>query len=354
MTPRYKVGGVWLDSITTKWSHDAISWGRPEGDVACSWNMDLGKQRPPVIAAGAPVEVFLGPISLWRGNLVAPDYSTAQGDTMLFQANGDSAKAYTVPCLSAAGMTTSRPKLAADQAIARGELNWTDTSALPTAPYRDPNSSPSANADEVSTLNQVGVLLDAWALENQQDWGVHSGVAYMNADPIAPTWFVDPGAGILGNTQAEMASKIYARYLNSATGKLTTAVAGTGSTVAQVDFTGLGAVTATRISGLLAGILRKTGDKVGWTAGFTVTGPQIATGGGVHPHLGIVGAAAATGIMLRAHGQLDPRGLDTGINIIVGTAEWRPADGTLDLNPVNTAGADLGTLVEKVGGVLVQ
>lgn len=354
LTPRYQVGGIWLDSITSKWAHDSISWGFPEGDVACSWSMQLGLTRPPALSDGAIVQAYLGPMPLWRGTLVAPDWSSAEDGTMSFSAQGDAAGAYQVPALSASGMTTSRPQLAAAQAVARGEIGWLDTSSLPNTPYTDPTSSPSGTVDETADLNYLGTLLDAYAIENTQEWGVHNGIAYMYSRPTIPTWYLDPAAGVLGTTQEALAAKLFGRYLDSGSGTLKTISVGSGSPVALIDLTPSGAISATRATTKLNGMLAKTGAKVGWTNGFTVTTSQIRSGGGVHPHLGLVGSSVATGTMARLHGTQDPRGIDMGINVVIGTAEWHPADGTLDLNPVDFAGADLGTLAEKVGGALVS
>lgn len=348
---RVRVAGVWLDEISAAWQIDTVSWAYGLGDLTMQWSMQLGPRRPAPLTPGAVVEVMLGPIVVWRGRLTAPDYSDQSvGGTQTFSATGDSSYADTAPALASSGTTSTNPRVAAQTAITNGDIGWINVTALPNAAYSVPSVPSVDGTDATTDLNALGALLDAYATENSQTWGVHAGSAYMASDPTSHSWVVSTNANVIGYREP-LASSLYARWKDTV-GTLHTAHAGTGSPTALLDYVDFGALTAPRVASLLAGILRKTGPAYTWTGPLTLVPGQITTPGGQTPHPAALGAAIATGTMIRLANQRD---ITTGagyVDVIAGQLDWSPTDQTLQLSPQATVDDDLDAIVEATGGTV--
>jgi len=352
LAPQVRVGGIWLSSVA------------PWGDLVVTHRWPLGcwettfalagvsglRKRPPALVAGATVEVWVGLARVWVGVLTQPDWSDGS-----FVAQGDcrTVDEASVPALTSAGLTTSIPDVAIDNAIARGWWPVTRPASLSATAY---SSTYTSGGDDTDEVNSIGQLLDAWSVEANVRWAVNADrQVYAAPDPTDAAWDITTDTQALGVTQESLASTLVARWQDS-TGVLHTRIRGTGAPVVTITLVPVGGLTQARVDSILDGILAQTRQSIGWTNALTVTPSQVSHGG-VSPHPGIVRA----GQRFRLMGQRDPRGpgfdavsdLGQTLSVVCGESIWTETEGTLTLSPVGTTGKTLEDIVEQVGGQVV-
>lgn len=346
-----RIDGVPLETLGYAYELQTVTWRYPQGCWEAVWQMSLpplAKPRLLQTRQDAPeVDVMVGNRPIWAGSLPDSDWDTGDDGRQTFAAIGAARDAEEAACLSSAGKTTSRPRLAAEQGIARGVLHWADVSQLPAEPYTDPASSPSETSDETDHLNYIGALLDAYCDENQQSWGVDGHRrAWVRDDPTTPRWLVSPTTGIFGTTREALVGTLFGRYNAQKRRILDTVSTGSGSPEILLDLTPLGPITNSRAKAVLDKIYARTGPVVGWKNGVTVTPNLITNLGGVHPELFQVGESVGAGVMIRLLGQRDPRVMAPYIDVVVGEAIWHVTEGSMELNPRDLVSDDLSAVAD--------
>ncbi|HWU22603.1 MAG TPA: hypothetical protein VN088_13805 [Nocardioides sp.] len=305
------------------------------GDDEATWSIinfpNKTYARHPALVYGSPVDIRLGSIPDWAGVLTEPDWDAGTLTAIGAAHEGDSAI-----CLTAGGLTTTKPNVAVDQAIARGALGWTRRD--------DFGSTAVGNADDATDgLTYITQLLDAWADENESGWAVNPRRELIITGPPTvtgdtPDWFVTPGSGVLGQADDDRIDRIFVRYVSTASGN-PLATASYPATTPQggkergVNITSRGPITAARATAIAQGIWNKLGGHSGWTNGLTVDRSQIATPGGLPARLELVRA----GHTMRLLGVPDPRDLGLHLDVVIGDTDLDHDAGTIQLNPVGLA-----------------
>jgi hypothetical protein len=324
------VSGIPMSGITR------YGWGslhtktNLNGDDEATWSIinfpNRNFAKHPALVYGAPVDLRLGTTPVGAGALTEPDW-----DSGTLTAVGAPHEAESALCLTAAGLTTTKPNVAIDQAIARGAVGWTRRD--------DFGSTAIGNADDSTDgLTYLDQLLDAWAEENNSGWAVNSRrELIITGAPVvgAPDWFVTPGSGVLGQTDDDRIDRVFVRYVSTASGNplATTSwpsATPQGGREAGVNITSRGPLTLTRAQNIARSIWTKLGGHSGWTNGLTLDRSQISTPGGIPARLEFIRA----GHTLRLLGVPDPRGLGRHLDVVIGDTDLDHDAGTIQVNPV--------------------
>jgi len=339
--PEVRIGGWWMSGIAP-WG-DLKTSTRQVGDWQASWTMIRSPRkqtlRHPALVYGAPVEVKLGPATVWTGSLTEPDWDSGE-----IVALGVPREAEGALALTAGGTMTTKPNVAVDQAIARGALSWTRGDDLGSTEIGLP--------DGQGDIKSVARLLDARAedVDNPIGWRVDRERVLHAVDDneTDPDWFITPGSGELGAADDERVDRMFVRYL----------VAGGGGTLATAsypaatpaggiergaDITNRGGLTATAAGKIAEGVWRKMNGRSGWTNGITVNRSQVTTPGGIAANLALIKAGDA----MRLLGAQDPRGLGHNLDVVIGDTDYDWAAGTIQLNPVGLAARTFEGVLEE-------
>lgn len=300
----------------------------PGGPWETTWGMDLaGNYTHPDLAADALVEIMEGPEPVWGGLMRRPKFN---GEYWEFVAEGYCRLAERFGCLTSTDATTSRLDIALPEAVARG-LPWTLPASL--------SSTPVASVDATEGVNSIAALLDAYAEEQGQRWGVTpAGLLFFAADPTEPTLMVYPGVGAIGISEDDSGSALFARYMSTAGGYATATATDTAARAyreAFYDFTEYGAMSPARAAAKLAGLIANGATKPAWTNGLELAESELSTAGGTpasFPRVGVIPELA------RVHGVLDPRtALTPYLDFVIGRTKYANAErGTrmIDLTPL--------------------
>lgn len=334
MTPQIRVG-------TTTWLSGLGPWGDLVIDHRLwggSWEMTWGmtsKRRHRDLIAGAPVAAWLGPRPIWRGTLLEPDPGSGQ-----FVAEGLCRQAETVPCLTAAGETTSTPNIAIDNGITRGWLNWARAFSISSAPL--------VEGDTTDNLNSLDDLLAAHGEDTGRYWTIdprsiiHEPLHRKGMTPAAGFWDVVLDGDRIGTSEEKLAGTIVARYVDkNAGGVRKTVVVGTARPVRKVDLTNRGPITAAKATATAQIILDEAAAQVGLLGSFEVTRNQIIG----HPNLAMVTASHR----FRLRGQHDPAGLNASPVITGDQSRWTVDEGKVLITPVGAPQRDLESIIEQAG-----
>ena len=341
--PEVRIGG-WQMSGIAAWG-DLHTTTRMTGDWQASWSMirDPRKQlqRHPSLVYGADVEVMYGPEPVWVGSLAEPNWDSGE-----LVALGAPRQAETALCFTAAGLTTTKPNTAIDQAIARGAWDVTRGSDFGTTPVGE--------GDDAGIQTSVARLLDAWAADEDQapinGWRVDRRrvLHAITADSTNPDWHITPGSGEMGAADDERLDRVFVRYLNSSTSLLATAsypaTTPAGGVERGADITNRGAITATKAGKIAQGIWNKMNGQSGWTNGLTVNRSQVTTPGGIAANLALIKAGDA----MRLLDVTDPRGLAHHIDVVIGDTDYDWSAGTIQLNPVGLAARTFEAVLEEL------
>lgn len=339
--PEVYVNGVPMSSIAL-WG-DLRTSTRPVGDWDASWQIirTPGRriQRHPAFFYGADVVVRDGPIPVWVGSLVEPDWDSGE-----LTAIGSPREAEGAQCLTAAITTTTKVNLAVDQGIARGALNWTRRSNFTNTPVG------AADGTE-ERFEDVAALLDAWAEENKSGWRINRSrqLVISPTSEANPIWYVTPDVGELGAADDERVDRVFVAFYDSgAAGAVAytsyPAATPAGGIEKGVSVVKYGPMTATRATGIAEGIWSKLAGRSGWLNGLQVDRNQLATEGDLPANLAFVRAGDA----MRLLGVPDARGMDFHTDVVIGETVLDWAEGTLQLNPVGLAPATFEAAIEAI------
>lgn len=320
-----------------KWSHAADG-----GCKEATWRMDFPPDfSHPSFVRGKPVEVRLGPLALWAGNLVEPEpddsgwsfaavgpYTLAASGYLAF--DGSLNVSYT-------------PDVAIDAAIARG-LAWTRPASLSAVAYQSTTTT--------DDLLYLGALLDQWADSAGKRWGVDANRrVYAAADPTVPTWHLVPGTERFGVADDDYASHIFLRYIAAGGANATTSVADTdaanqfGRREYGVDLTPMGILTAGGAQTVGNGLLAKGKARQGYTTGVEVSPYQLTSPGGVPAPLALVKAQQ----VVRRFGAIDTEGQPLPyVDWVIGETSYEAGASTIALTPVGLVARDLGTALSII------
>ncbi len=310
-----RVGGVAATEIA---AHTAPTW-ETLADGGCgqaSWAFALSaRSQHQAVRVGSLVEIMAGPVRVYVGELGEPDRTTWQ-----CHANGLSTPLRRRLALDSVGSATRNLETAIARAI---NVGWPGSNPAPV--------SGTAAGDAGGQPVTVGVLLDNYAEQTGQRWGVDAfGVLYMRPDPTSPRWISSPDSMVFGVTNEDTPTLLAGRYDTGA--GYATAFAGTGGTEEAVDLTDRGVLTATAAEAILSGMLVRRGS-VQWTNGATVSREQLTTVGGSPAPL----MAVRAGQVVRAHGLGYARVSAPWLDTVIGKTRYTAGDDTIYLEPVNTA-----------------
>jgi hypothetical protein len=326
------------------------AWGklrhsfRLNGAWAASWSIpNTTTWRHPALVYGVRVEIVLGPIVVWSGTLEEPDW-----DAGTFTAIGAAREAETTFGLDALGNASTKPNEAIDTAIAAGDLTWTRVGDFGNTAVGD-----ASGTDGVVSLTSI---LDAWAKKNNSRWYVNEMRQLIIAplDENTPKYLIVPGSGVLGSASEQRVDRIYARYIDSTTGRRTTVVyptAGPARVKRPADFTKDGAMTAadaqTRVQTLWT---QNNAGRSGFTNGWTLTHGQITyLGGGLAD-----GALVKAGETVAALGLPDTRGLAQNTLVVLGDTDYDWEDDELQANPNGLVDRDPESVLTQVGNLAAE
>lgn len=315
------------------WDGLKASWGWPYGSLMASWQMSA-RVRHPHLFTGALVVLSLGGVPIWRGFLLEPGRDGAMSAQGLY-AEGNGAL-----CLTSTGSTTSEPRDAVTQAIARGALRW---------PSLLPEIYPGAAAQQMDApypAQMVTALLDHVSEKNGTKWALDpiDGRLVVAANPTTPQWRVVTLAGA-GLTPADdsTATHLIAEYIDAPGSRKMTPpvaspdyIAGAPRIEQHVDLIDKGFLTQTQATAYLTAMLGAGVGRVGWADNLTLARGDVLTMGGTTADLALVAASAATGTMLRLDGVWDERApaADGGTNITAEEAEYDEDADTVTVKPV--------------------
>lgn len=333
MTPQVRVGNTWLSGLGS-WGDLVVDhrlWGGP-------WEMTWGmtsKRRHRDLVPGAPVTGWLGPRPFWRGTLREPDPGSGE-----FVAEGLCRQAETVPCLTAAGETTSTPDVALDNGIAKRWLDWARAFSISSAAL--------VAGDTTDNLNSIADLLNTHGEDTGRYWHVdprgiiHEPLHRKGMTPAAGFWDVVLDDGdLIGTTEEKLAGTIVARYVDKDAGVRKTVEVGKAKPVVRVDLTNRGPITAAKATTTAQIILDDSAAQVGLLGPFEITRNQIIG----RPNLAMVTASNR----FRLRGQHDPAGLNASPVCTGDQSRWTVDEGKVLITPVGAPQRDLESIIEQAG-----
>lgn len=302
-------------------AHSPVTWetAADGGSFKASWAFALTmRSQHQALREGAPVELMCGPMPLFSGLLDYPDRTTWE-----CTAYGYASQAQKFLALDGGGATTRDVGVAIAQAIARG-WNVTNPQGI----------SGSVSGTAAGNPVSVGQLLDEFAKQNGQRWGVNGRrEIYVRPDPTSPMWLSSPGSAAFGVATEGKARRLAGRYLDSGSGTFQTAFAGAGIPEEATDeLLSREAMTNAQAVAILNGMLTlgKGGDV--WTNGVTLTRDQLTTMGGSRAFL----PAVRGGQLTRSFG-LAYASNGFALNTVIGKTRYTQGSSSIYLEPVNLA-----------------
>lgn len=264
MTPRVRVGGVYLDTVgvvgdledSTIWRDDGYSG---DYELSCTFSAppDFGA---PWFLAGALVELVEGGCVTWSGFLGEP----SQGDVWGLTAYGWGADA-------ANYLNGSWPMDAnVDDAVTRGMGFSRYGVSLDTA---------TSFGDSMTVAESFDVI----AKTAGKVWWVSVGAVSLRTESNGLDWVMAPNSAYLGTTDANLITRLvglYATALDTDGNPTATAQVAVADAVAaakfrpheaMVDLTALGVLTSTVATTYTTARFSRVGARGGYTNGFTVT-----------------------------------------------------------------------------------
>lgn len=334
-----RVGNVWLSGVGNcgdlEWS---TRW--PGGSFEASWRMHLpDRVLPAFLRSGQNTAIRVGTKRVWRGRLTRP--VPQGGKVWQFTAEGLFRQGERFHAFNGSGASTSVPNTAIDTAIGNG-LPWTRSQSFSAAAMND--------VEETEGLQTVSALLDAWANEAGESWGVDvDGRVFHAPDSSTPGWHISPIAGPNGTAEEEYASHVVGRYLRTSDSTYQTVWATGGEPFgraeALVDLTVHGPMTTSRAQAYVDKILVKGRARLGWTDAIELDRYEITTPGGVPADLRFVRA----GQVARQFGVIDPdTGRITHKSFVIGEAKFREGSGLISIAPAKKSVSNLAEAIERV------
>ncbi|MGH4002029.1 MAG: hypothetical protein ACRDTJ_31710 [Pseudonocardiaceae bacterium] len=336
MSPQVRSGNTWLSALGS-WGDLEIERRLQGGSYEMSWGMTTKRPHRDLVP-GSPVSAWLGPRSLWTGYMLEVDWVAGE-----FVAAGLCRQGELAPCLTGAGVTTSTPNTAVDNAIAKGWLDWSRTASI--------SGTALTEGDTTASMNSIEELLEAYVDEDGKRWyvnprGLVSAESISTATmPQSGFWDVLLDGDRIGTSAEKLAGTVVARYLDSAAGgaRKTVIVPATGGDlpVEKVDLTVRGPISTAKATSISQAILDKAAAQVGLLGVFELTRNQILS----RPSLGMV----TEGHRLRIRGQHDPSGISASPVCTVDIATWNVAEDKLTVTPLGAPQRDLESIIETAG-----
>lgn len=333
-----------LSSIVPKGGWGGLKHShRRNGAWAASWKIPktIDGWTHPALVYGARVEIMLGPIVVWSGTLDEPDW-----DAGTFTATGAYREAETTLGFDTLGNASAKPNEAIDTAITNGDLTWTRIGDFGNTAIGDLSGGP------VSLTS----ILDGWAKQNPgYRWYVNDlrQLDKVQISEAVPKWHIVPGSGVLGSASEQRVDRIYARYIDSATGARATTMyptTGTAKIKKTAVLTKYGPMSAAAAQAMAQGIWTENNSgRPGFTNGWTLTHGQITT----------PGAVIADGALVKANdpaaglGIYDTRGIGQNTLVVLGDTEYDWEDDKLQANPNGLVDSDDDSALERVGNLAV-
>lgn len=331
MRPQLRIGGR---SLTDEW------WGGlkvttqyPRGCWQADWSMALGPlERPPYLVQGAPVEVLIGSRPIFAGYM-----SDLGWDDGTFSASGAAREGEEAASETAAGVITSTPDVAIDNARAQGWISWSRPASI--------SSTPLAASDATQDSNYLTAVLDNWATTTGKRWIVNPDRQVLAVtDPTAPAYHIAYGDATFGIADDKLAGTLSGDYYQS-NGSPHMVKVGAGRPVVLVNMANQGPLTEARATSILTALYAKVGARMAFTSAVTVDQSIVTSPGGVHPQLWQLTA----GLLYRMNGLRDPRNGLPHTDVLMGESVWDVDAGTVQLTPVDLAARDLSSIVADAG-----
>lgn len=332
---KIRVNGTPLEMVA-HYAEVKVTHRKNGGCWALDWIMDVPPGfRHPALQRGAIVEAHVSASRIWKGRLVIDGAGEYRADGLCRDLE------------TAAAINLTEASIDPGEALfyAGGRKAWGGGTIVTFSPV----------ATAADGLHTVAELLDLWIEESDDDywWVDRHGTLWTSNDPTAPKFWLTPGMGEVGLIDEEFATSWRALYFDSAAGA-TKMVAATDSTWTGprverlADFTGRGAISATKAQTMVNSLLKRTGPRTGMTNPITVTADHLTNTGG-----GKVGLAnVKAGDMLRLQGLRDPRGQGFSTDVVIGESVWDVGAGEITLSPAGMAARDFSKIVEAAGGKL--
>ncbi|HEY9394535.1 MAG TPA: hypothetical protein VIP58_10350 [Nocardioides sp.] len=336
MTPQVRVGNTWLSGLGP-WGDLEIERRLQGGSYEMTWGMTT-KRRHRDLVEGVLASAWLGPRPIWAGYLKEIDWTSGQ-----FVAEGLCRQGENAVCLTGAGVTTSTPNTAVDNAIAKGWVDWARPASISTTALTE--------GDTTDRLNSIEELLAAYVVEENKRWLVNPH-GLVSVEPISTAttpqsgfWDVLLAGDRIGTSAEKLAGTVVARYVDSASGgvKKTVIVPPTNGDlpVVKVDLTVRGPMTTAKATSISQSILDASAAQVGLLGVFELKRNMILG----RPSLGMV----TEGHRLRLRGQHDPSGISASPVCTVDIATWNVAEDKLTVTPLGAPQRDLESIIETAG-----
>ncbi|WP_210651350.1 hypothetical protein [Nocardioides sp. SYSU D00065] len=328
------VGGRPLMEVGA-WESVKYSHGWPYGSLRASWQM-RDRIRHPRLTAGAVVDLKLGGVTVWRGELLEPGRDGAM------QCVGAWERAKGAVTLAANGSTTSEPRDAVSQAVARGVLRW----ATPIPQIYAGTAA--QQMDAPYPAQTVAALLDYVTQKNGTRWTVDSytGLLVVAPDPTTPEWRVPHLVAGAGLTPADdsTVTHLIGEYITGPGQRAVTPpvvspdyIAGTPPVEKHVgdELIGKGFLTEAQAVAYLQGMFGQAVGKVGWADGLALRRGDVLTMRGTVADPAMV--VAGPDCMLRLDGVWDDRaagGPAAATDIVAATTEYDEDTDSVQVTPV--------------------
>lgn len=326
-----RVDGVWLGATGLPYGDLAWTDRADGGNFEASWSMSLGYgSRPSPLFHGAKVEICLGPVRRWYGEVTETDWN---GDS--FTATGISQRAYDFPAINGSGQTSTTPDTIIDTAITLG-WNVTRSATFGAVPL--------VNGDTTEDINYVGPILTEFAAYYGARWGVWGdGAVRAYYPPTQYDYLLAPGAIELGETVEDTFTAVTLRYLDSTSGVLATVGAGTSGPGVRFHIENVadkGPMSAGTATAIAQNLVAAGSSSQGWSNGAEVSSAQLLTPGGVPAEL----AAVTAGQMIRAV-VIGDQGQGYR-DLVIGEAKYAAGADVISLAPVGTVATSLSDVIE--------
>lgn len=324
------IDGRWISQVAP-YGDINMSTIWPGGSDQLSWTP--GTPRGWRFKGGTIVKAWYGPVCVWSGTLNEPDPS--QED---MAAQGLYRLADNYFALDGSGNATTVPNTAIDTAIAAG-LPWTRPASV---------SSSAVLYDISGGPAKLSELLDAYATQNNESWGVTpQGAVYRKTAPTTPSFATMPLSGGLGYALDNFASTLRGRYFNgtsyaTATVTNTTAQAQHGHVEAVVDLTPRGTLTLAQAQNILSSLLALTYANPSWTSDIELAYGELLSLGGTALAL----ETATAGTLMRVPGGYDLTHRQNALlytDVPIGRTQL--AGGTLTLSPAKLVTDNLADIL---------
>lgn len=340
----WRIGDVWLDSVTRSYGRSKVEYRHPGGCWSASTEISVraGDVPPPFMTVPrVRVEGFVGPARVWLGFMDTIGSAWTSGE---LQFSGLIRQAETAVATGPSGGVTLDVNAAIYWSDARGAF---DAGTLEDWGVLAPDTPVDANT--------VDALLEASAQKRGRRERVdENGLLWSAFDATSPTVFIAPGTDPIPVTTDAQVTGVWLSYTERsslATRHVYVQTPHAGAVIERiVDWSEAPSMTTSEATALANRVLSMAGPRAAFAGSVSVPSSMITNQWGVR----LSPALLRGGVMARQQGVRDPRPMVSALHtdFVVGSVVWDCAESMVTFTPVDAVGATFAEIVEQLGGAV--